>query len=215
MHRMERNAREEQGQAALPPEQREEARVGQRGRRRARPPTARGRPGAKTDSTIAAAKTGTMAALTRWDRLRFRLPMPVRPDAMSRVHGTARPKRSVRNMPGSVHSFRCLQRRSGTRTIRAAARRQAKSEVHVLDVLPFGTEAPGRREGVASDRAETGPEGRRVAARLLVHVVVEEIAIPADAGLPGRSVVVGAEQRDQPRLALQKGRGCGPRHPGG
>jgi hypothetical protein len=65
-------------------------------------------------------------------------------------------------------------------------------------------EATARHEGVAADRAEAGPERRRLAGRAPVHVVVEQVAELRDRVAAGGLVVIGAEQRRQPRVGGER-----------
>jgi hypothetical protein len=79
----------------------------------------------------------------------------------------------------------------------------ARNRIHSPPVRRGHVEPAGRLEGVAADRAETCPERARLAGRLLVDVVVQEVAEARDrAGRLG-VVVVGPEDGGQFGIAVE------------
>ena len=62
---------------------------------------------------------------------------------------------------------------------------------------------PAATNDVAPDGAEPGPERRRGAGRAGVDVMVQEVAKARDELWGGRVLVVGAEDRVQPRIGVE------------
>ena len=130
--------------------------------------------------SAAASATTAAPAASRWRQARLSAPPPAPPRSRrSATHGAPRAARSVRSMLASVQRLRCVPRTAGSSTIRAAGRVQAHPELDVLDrrarVAPR-VEAADGVEGLAADRAEAGPERRRLAGAADVDVVVQEVA---------------------------------------
>ena len=100
---------------------------------------------------------------------------------------------------------------SRARSDPAAGAGQAIAELDVLDRGPaveLGVEAAEVEEDLAADRAAAGPEGVGRPgvgdeARLLMDVVMEQVAELAHQAGGGRLVVVRAEQGGQPGIGLE------------
>ena len=79
-----------------------------------------------------------------------------------------------------------------------AVERETERDVLEL-VIPFEP-AQGLEVG-APDRAQTGPEARNVPARVLVHVVVQQVARPTEASRSRRRIVVAADDAGMSGMA--------------
>ena len=117
-------------------------------------------------------------------------------------------------MSGSVQRFRCVPWISGSSRILPPPLESLRAEVDVLDRrkrIALGIEPAGGAKRVRADRPEPGPERRRLAGALLVDVVVQEVPKLRDDARIGRHVVVGAEDRRQRRIRLERRADAGER----
>ena len=76
-----------------------------------------------------------------------------------------------------------------------AALGDAQPELDILDVLPFPSQSAFGDEGAAPDGANSGPEGLRRPGRVLMHVVVQQVAVVADDAATAGAVVIGSDDR--------------------
>ena len=106
------------------------------------------------------------------------------------------------------HRLRWVPWISGSSLIRPPAAREPQAQLDVLDgrraEAPV-VEAVDLDEGVAPHRPQAGPEGGRDATRALVDVVVEHVPKGRHRPVQRGQVVVGAEDRDQLGLRLERG----------
>ena len=128
------------------------------------------------------------------------------PRSSSRTHGTPRRAKSVRSIPTSVQRFRCVPWSSGSSSIAAAI-----GQPHARARRPRsrrGGTAPRRsrrrRRTPSVDGAEARPERAGGPGRLLVDVVVEQVAEARDDARRGRRVVVRAEDCASRSLRCEK-----------
>ena len=70
--------------------------------------------------------------------------------------------------------------------------------------IALGVEAARGAKRIRADRPEAGPERRRLACALLVDVVVQEVPKLRDHARVGGGVVVGAEDRRQARIRIER-----------